>query len=198
MNLARTSDNDPIRVDFLPQNLLGMTGQLGMTMAPGKQHHGMHFLWERNLAQDLDQLRSHYKTNCLVSLIEQRELDDVKIPTLFSEAQARGMQTYWFPIPDMQVPVSVTEVVQVVKDILALLQQGQVVVVHCMGGLGRTGVIVSCCLVALGHEPDAAIAKVRQTREYTVETQQQEEFVAEFSQAWTQDFNTQFVTLVTP
>ncbi|MGL5083367.1 MAG: cyclin-dependent kinase inhibitor 3 family protein [Microcoleaceae cyanobacterium] len=188
---VRTSENDPIVVDFLPQKVVGMKGRLGMTFAPGKQHQGMHFVWNRDLFQDLDRLQSYYKVNWLVSLIESLELTAVKIPDLFSEAHVRGMQTLWLPIPDMRVPQSMPEVVQLVQDILELLKQGNTVVIHCMGGLGRTGVITACCLIAFGYPPEEAIALVRQTRQYTIETQQQEEFVAQFKQAWTPDSDLQ-------
>ncbi|NJK37430.1 MAG: protein phosphatase [Oscillatoriales cyanobacterium RM2_1_1] len=187
MTLARTSENDPILVDFLPQQSVRTRGKLGMTCAPGKKHQGMHFLWDRDLSQDLDRLQCHYRVNWLISLLEDLELEAVQIPGLFSEAHHRGIQTRRFPIPDMQIPLSMVDVVRLVQDMLVLLEQGNRVVVHCMGGLGRTGVITACCLIALGYLPEQAMALVRQTRQYTIETRPQENFIVEFSQAWIPD-----------
>ncbi|CAD5919463.1 Dual specificity protein phosphatase 23 [Planktothrix tepida] len=186
MNYARTSNNFPINVDFLPPDVIPFTGKIGMTYAPGKSHQGMHVLWDRSLYHDLDRLRYFYHTDVLVSLIEPHEFHKVQIPTLFPEAEARGMETIWFPIPDLKVPTSMQGVINLVPQILNRAKAGKTVVVHCMGGFGRTGTIVSCCLVTLGYTPENAIAIVRHTREYCVETSEQEEYVSLFSQAWNQ------------
>jgi len=41
---------------------------------------------------------------------------------------------------------------------------GEGVVVHCVGGTGRTGTVVACALQLLGHSADEAIATVRAQR----------------------------------
>jgi protein-tyrosine phosphatase len=38
-----------------------------------------------------------------------------------------------------------------------VLQVGQGVLVHCAGGIGRTGTLIGCLLASLGYPPDAAI-----------------------------------------
>lgn len=184
MNGVRTSQNDPITVDFLPADRVPFPGKVGLTFAPGKQHQGMHFMWNRNLDQDLDRLRNDYQTDVLVSLIESHEFEAVQIPNLISEAQARGIQTRWFPIKDMSVPTSIDELILLVQQILLNAKQDKTVVIHCMGGLGRSGLVAACCLVAVGYSPEKAIAIVRETRQYTIETQEQEDYISEFSQAW--------------
>ncbi|MDY7023881.1 MAG: cyclin-dependent kinase inhibitor 3 family protein [Cyanobacteriota bacterium] len=184
MNSVRTSENDPITVDFLPLEHIPHPGKIGLTFAPGKKHQGMHFMWDRSLALDLDRLRNNYQTDTLVSLIEPHEFEAVQIPDLLPQAQARGIQTVWFPIRDMSIPTSMDELILLVQKILRNAKQNQTVVIHCMGGLGRTGVIAACCLVGLGCSAEDAIQIVRQTREYTIETQQQEDYVFKFAQAW--------------
>jgi protein-tyrosine phosphatase len=53
-----------------------------------------------------------------------------------------------------------------------------------MGGLGRSGTIAACCLVAAGMTPDAAIVAVRAARgPRALETAAQETFVASFDLA---------------
>lgn len=42
--------------------------------------------------------------------------------------------------------------------VVAALQSGQGVVVHCFGGRGRSGTVIGCTLRQLGFEPDEAIA----------------------------------------
>jgi protein-tyrosine phosphatase len=42
-------------------------------------------------------------------------------------------------------------------DVVAHLNDGIGVAVHCMGGRGRTGTVIGVALVQLGHDPDAVI-----------------------------------------
>jgi protein-tyrosine phosphatase len=58
------------------------------------------------------------------------------------------------------------------------------VAIACMGGVGRTGTIAACALVAGGMTPGDAIATVRSIRHPTaVETAAQEAFVHAFASA---------------
>ena len=43
-------------------------------------------------------------------------------------------------------------------DVVAHLERGIGVAVHCMGGRGRTGTVIGVALVTLGHDPDAVVA----------------------------------------
>jgi protein-tyrosine phosphatase len=51
-----------------------------------------------------------------------------------------------------------------------------------MGGVGRTGTVAACALVAAGWDASSAIAEVRRVRHPTaVETAEQEAFVEAFA-----------------
>jgi protein-tyrosine phosphatase len=68
-----------------------------------------------------------------------------------------------------------------VQDIVQRLKQGKNIVVHCRGGLGRTGTFAACVLVALGrHSAEEAIDAVREARKGTIQTREQEDFVRLF------------------
>ena len=54
---------------------------------------------------------------------------------------------------------------------------GQGVVVHCVGGTGRTGTVVACALRLLGHSADEAIASVHAHRSHWPESPWQERVV---------------------
>ena len=47
-------------------------------------------------------------------------------------------------------------------DVIAHLEAGVGVAVHCMGGRGRTGTVIGVALVQLGHEPEAVIEYLHQ------------------------------------
>jgi protein-tyrosine phosphatase len=54
--------------------------------------------------------------------------------------------------------------------------------VHCGGGLGRTGLVTACCLVAKGFSPLSAIRAVRLTRPRAFETEAQERYVYAYAE----------------
>lgn len=179
-----TSDSDPIRVDFLPQSVTRLGGEVGLTLAPGKCNVGMVAHWQRNLHQDLMRLRHHYGTDVLVTLLEAHEFSQLQIESLFEQTEALGMRSHWFPIPDFNVPASLSALTTLVNEIVALAEAGQTVVIHCKAGLGRSGLVAASCLVALGYSKDEALGHVRQARPGTVETLAQENFVETFAQTY--------------
>jgi predicted protein tyrosine phosphatase len=176
-----TSDTSPIRVDFLPAEATRLPGRLGMTLAPGKVGGGESGSWSRDLAQDLSRLREVYDAKHLVTLMEADELGAYGIGDLLERARAVGLAVLHAPIPDGGTPPSPHATVGLVGRIVGALARGDTVVVHCLGGLGRTGTIAACTLVGLGHGPDDAIARVRSARPRTVETPSQARFVVEFA-----------------
>lgn len=179
-----TSDSDPIHVDFLPQGVVRLSGRIGMTIAPGKRNFGRRIIWRRDLSKDLTDLRQRYHVNVLVTLLTEQDLEILRIPDLFTAVKAEGLISRWFPIQDFGIPTSMQGLIDLVQFILAEVQQGKTVIIHCKAGLGRTGMVAAACLVALGSTPDAAFALLRKIRPGVVETIEQEQYVAQFEQAW--------------
>ena len=180
---ARTSETDPIRVALLPRDLVDLPGRIGLTFAPGKKHRSITGEWCRDLDKDLDRLCQAYGAGVLVSLVEDSELEVLGIPELFERSEAHGMQVVRFPIPDGGVPGSLEDFSQLVERILGTARAGRNVVIHCRGGLGRSGLVAAACLAALGAGAAEAIAAVRRVRLGTVENPRQERFVADYL-AW--------------
>lgn len=181
---TRTSTTDPIRVDWLPAHLTA-PGRLGITIAPGKRGLSFHGqgLWDRSLGQDLDELR-RARVDVLVCLAEVHELAHIGIPHLPDVATLRGFDVRRFPIRDLDVPRQPTALRRLLATIHDDLGSGRSVVVHCVGGLGRSGVVVGCWLVSSGLDPLTALGALRSTRgPRCPETPAQIAYISAFSTA---------------
>ena len=69
-------------------------------------------------------------------------------------------------IADMGVTTPVA-LAGILDEIDAALAQGQVVYVHCYGGIGRTGTVIGCWLVRHGHTGAQALAVIAERRRTT-------------------------------
>ena len=172
---SKTSTTHPLEIDELRCG----AGVVGMTPCPGKRvrsHYGGH--WGRNLAADM-RVVSDWGATVLVTLMEGFELDELGVGNLGNVAEAVGLEWHHLPIPDMQVPDERFErrwtyTGHVLRRKLAA---GERVLLHCRGGLGRTGMIAARLAIELGAVPDAALGAVRKARPGTVETPLQEAYV---------------------
>ena len=91
-----------------------------------------------------------------------------------------GLRQIHLPVPDFTAP-SPDQLDRGVAAIAAALEAGHRVAVHCGGGLGRTGTLTACYLVAQGLDADAAIARVRALRPGSIETCEQAAAVAAYA-----------------
>lgn len=96
------------------------------------------------------------------------------------EAPARlGMLTRHIPVTDFTAP-TLQQAQEAVAMISSCLENRQPVAVHCMAGLGRTGTILACYLVALEMPANNAIIVIREWRPGSIETLDQEAVVYEY------------------
>lgn len=83
-------------------------------------------------------------------------------------------QQRMFPIVDFGVPGDWPGFLALVQGIAADLRSGAYILLHCAAGIGRTGTVASCVLVALGLAPDDAARRVRDAGSYAERPEQVE------------------------
>jgi ADP-ribosylglycohydrolase len=163
-----------LRVDNLA--IGSQSGVIGLTFCPGKQRGA----WDRDLAADLEAIKSS-GAEALVTLMETDELTAVGVPAteLGGQAASLGLEWHHLPIRDVDVPDGAFEDLWTYSGLRLrhLLVRGKKVVIHCLGGLGRTGTIAARLLVELGTSPEAAIRAVRAARTGAIETRKQEDYI---------------------
>lgn len=92
-----------------------------------------------------------------------------------------GLRQLHLPVKDFTPPTQ-EQLTQGVAAMREALADGGRVAVHCGAGLGRTGTLVACYLVARGLSADDAIGQVRLARPGSIETPEQEAAVRAFAE----------------
>ena len=175
---VRTSLDSPLRIATLT---LPCGGSIGMTICLGKcapNSVGGH-AWARDLSIDLEAVRV-WGAEVVVTLMENWELSQYGVSELGLAVEGLGMRWLHLPIVDGAAPTeSWDEAWSSVhgKELHRLLDAGGAILVHCLGGRGRTGTVAARLLIERGMEPDLAIQQVREVREGAVETLEQETYL---------------------
>ena len=170
----KNSRNSPLQI---AEVLLGRNeGRLGLTQCPGKKDASRS--WDRDLREDLRVIRAWGATT-VVTLIEDHEFSLLGVENFASEIRSRGLDWIHLPIRDVDVPDQRFEAAWVVSGRLLhdRLDAGDRILIHCRGGLGRTGLVAGRILVERGCDPRTAINRVRAVRPHAIETAAQEKYV---------------------
>ena len=180
MGVADSLD-PPLRVDWLAADEFadGRAGRLGLTFLPGKRGPSMRYpgrVYRRDLATDLETLRMA-GVRALILLVEDHELARWGDLEIVDRARAAGLAIDRHPMPDGSAPSSADAMDSILRGLDRAREDGDAAVA-CMGGVGRTGTVAACALVAAGSSATDAIARVRAVRHPTaVETAGQVAFV---------------------
>lgn len=177
--MSTPSASSPIRVDWLDASELGGGGRLGLTILPGKHGASTRYpglVYERDLAADLSRLLA-LGVRHLLLLVDDAELARWGDPDIVARAEEAGLPITRRPLRDGTAP----RTMEAMDDLLGELSTARAsvdVAVACMGGVGRSGTVAACALVAAGASASQAIARVRAVRHPTaVETGEQVAFV---------------------
>lgn len=161
---------EPLKIDLVAVG----AGRIGLTHCPGRTLPSP----GRDLAADLDAIAAT-GARLVVTLVEAHELELLGVASLGADLARRGIAWHHLPIVDFGVPDSAFEAAwnEAGADIHARLDRGETLVVHCRGGLGRTGTIAARLMVERGADPEEAMAAIRTARPGTIETAAQEKHV---------------------
>lgn len=154
-------------------------GSIGITHCPGRRHVDAHGRpWRRSLQVDLAAITS-WGAVAIVSLVESQEFAQLGVPDFSNQVRASGLRWFHMAIPNMSPPGTPFNQAWMAHghDILEILAKGDRLIVHCAGGLGRTGMIAAKLMTTFGMPPEDAMRLVRKHRPGSIETIEQEQFV---------------------
>lgn len=137
-----------------------------------------------NYDQDLEFLRD-WKPALVLSMTPEPELAGAGAATLGADLQAMGTRWMHFPVPDFGTPAPRVGMSwpKMSRQILSALNGGGRVLVHCMGGRGRSGMAVMRLMVEAGEDPSDALSRLRAVRAGAVETEAQWHWAKEGARA---------------
>jgi protein-tyrosine phosphatase len=105
----------------------------------------------------------------VVVLLTKRDLALYYKGTLFSLYEAHGITVIHYPIHDLWIPKDIKSFIEFERK-LSMLLETHTLLIHCRGGIGRTGLVTAGLFIAKGITPDRAIQMVRIGRNGSVQT----------------------------
>lgn len=169
-----TSQSSPLRIAEV--SLGECEGKLGLTLCPGKKDAGRG--WDRDLTADLSAIQ-RWGASTVLTLIEPQEFVLLQVPE-FGDCVARfGLHWIHLPIRDVDVPDErfLTGWNTAGPEVHRRIASGERILIHCRGGIGRTGLVAAQILIERGCSARDAIHRVRAKRPGAIETRAQEKYV---------------------
>lgn len=159
----------PLRVDWLS---VEGAEKVGLTILPGRKDY------DRDLTDDIADLHQQGVTH-IACLVPDEELAHFGVAELLTAFNNAGFKTYHLPIVDQKTcnPDQAQSLISWMNTALAENDQNKVLI-HCVAGLGRSGMMAAAYLKSTGLDTEAAIAGVRSARSSrAIESVEQEDFV---------------------
>lgn len=151
---------------FEIHEISALRGQIGVAPCPGRTGR---------YDQDLQVILA-WRPALVLSMTETAELAESGAADLGPDLEKVGIDWFHLPIADFGVPSDQTlqDWPYAATAALRAVSGGDRVLIHCMGGCGRSGMTALRLLTEAGEGPDAALARLRRARPCAVETSAQE------------------------
>ena len=132
----------------------GIPGKLYRAPMPGR--------WDWPLDRAMREI-DEQGIDLVVSLATMREIR-TEAPRYAAELEDESLpwETWDLPVPDGGIPEDEEEFLDLARDLAEELRDGANVLIHCYAGVGRTGTLAACTLMALGLGKDEALQAVEE------------------------------------
>lgn len=111
-----------------------------------------------------------FAPDLILSLTQDAERSALGAATLPDQITWAGIVWHPFPIPDFGIPPADADWSAAANAATKILAKGGRVLVHCRGGLGRSGMVALRLMIEHGEAPDDALTRLRAVRPGAVET----------------------------
>jgi hypothetical protein len=142
-------------------------GQIGLTECPGRSVP---------IVQSIAAI-VHWNPAVVVTLVEEQEFG-MGLKNFRTALASNAISWQHFPIKNYSVPTKDASWAPLSLMLHRVLNDDGRILIHCWGGLGRSGMIAARLLVERGEAPAGAIAKVRAARPGALETEDQMRWAA--------------------
>jgi len=156
-------------------------GKIFLTCFPGRNRGNISFK-EDIFLEELN-IFSSQNSSTIVTLVEDKEIEKLCDKKSFvRKIYSHNLKWIHMPIVDLKAPDhKFMEKWQTTKVLLKNdLMEGKNIILHCMGGKGRSGTIVAILLIEFGEKHKEAIEIVREKRKGAIETKEQEDFILSY------------------
>lgn len=169
----RLAETGALKISFI-NDPRGHNNQLGITILPGRKDYS------RNLEEDLKEISSA-GIDVIVPLLTLDEMERYGVPELLASYEKYHFVVRHFAINDQKIP-GTDELNTLLEFLNGQINQGKKILLHCVGGLGRSGLVAACYLKSKGLTSEEAIKAIREIRtSRAIETKEQENFVHHYN-----------------
>ena len=135
---------------------------MGLVICPAKKGSGMVGRHDRDFEKDMTAL-AEQGVDKVYGLMPKYELVEYKAEALLTETGSYGIEYVYCGWTDRSTPDN-DDFWTCVKQALNDLKMGKRIVVHCRGGLGRTGTFAGTVLALAGWHMDSMIDALHEAR----------------------------------